>query len=306
MNNKWFAQCVFLVCHRWGRMFVLMIFAPGYVDWGWIFSETSWRVQCGSLAWCLWSSAGMYGLYGIITQQTCHVFCACVCFFGYQLSKFGKQTFELKADGETYAPFAIYNRALEQLWAILECVVCMFSSKHSTDSTAWQLHHAFHLHCRWNRRLGTIDLVRKSMAIHVDNCYIASGKGTMPVYPIVFEMDLVSARCGLGESGELRCERQGRFVSMFLSSSLWSTFVILCLYCGVSAEGGCCGDFQERGMEPSLATPVSTLEFAKHAFRRPFTTMIIYDIWYMISIYVIYKYSWLVSDIIYYIYLIYI
>ena len=58
------------------------------------------------------------------------------------------------------------------------------------------------------------------MAIHVDNCYIASGKGTMPVYPIVFEMDLVSARCGLGESGELRCERQGRFVSMFLSSSL--------------------------------------------------------------------------------------
>ncbi len=94
MNNKWFAQCVFLVCHRWGRMFVLMIFAPGYVDWGWIFSETSWRVQCGSLAWCLWSSAGMYGLYGIITQQTCHAFCACVCFFGYQLSKFGKQTFE--------------------------------------------------------------------------------------------------------------------------------------------------------------------------------------------------------------------
>lgn len=51
------AQWFFLVCRRWGRMFVRMIFAPGYVDWGWIFSETSWRVQCGSLAfWSAWSA----------------------------------------------------------------------------------------------------------------------------------------------------------------------------------------------------------------------------------------------------------
>ena len=91
------AQWFFLVCRRWGRMFVRMIFAPGYVDWGWIFSETSWRVQCGSLAfWSAWSAwrsgAGLYGM-----KHNGHVTCH-MCLFWYQPLKFGKHAFECMLD----------------------------------------------------------------------------------------------------------------------------------------------------------------------------------------------------------------
>lgn len=84
----------------------------------------------------------------------------------------------------------------------------------------------------WNRQLGIIGLVRKSTAIHVDNCCIASGKGTMPVYLIAFEMDLVSARCRSKRGSCWGVKKQGHFVTFcyFGAPALWSIlFVLWCI-----------------------------------------------------------------------------
>lgn len=134
----------------------------------------------------------------------------------------------------------------------------------------------------WNRQLGIIGLVRKSTAIHVDNCCIASGKGTMPVYPIAFEMDLVLARCQSNRGSCWGVKKQGHFVTFcyFGAPALWSIlFVLWCIMRG----GDAVVSFQEQhGMEPSLATPVSTFEFAKFALHK-FTAMMIRRlvIWYL-------------------------
>ena len=71
------------------------------------------------------------------------------------------------------------------------------------------------------------------------------------------------------------CEKTRSFchVLLFWSSSPLKYFVCIVVY----QEGGdAVVSFQEQhGMEPSLATPVSTFEFAKFALHRPFTAMMI-------------------------------
>ena len=215
--------CFFLVCRRWGRMFVRMIFAPGYVDWGWIFSETSWRVQCGSLAfWSAWSAwrEDVWPVWHEAQRTLSHVFVS----FLVSALKFGKHAFECMLD-------------LHVLFVSGKAGgfrnVGTISHLESLRATAPRFSPA--LPTCWNRQLGIIGLVRKSTAIHVDNCCIASGKGTMPVYPIAFEMDLVLARCRSKRGSCWGVKKQGHFVTFcyFGAPALWSIlFVLWCIMRG--------------------------------------------------------------------------
>lgn len=114
------------------------------------------------------------------------------------------------------------------------------------------------------------------MAIHVDNCCIANGKGTMPVYLIAFEMDSVLARCRekrvelevVGVKKNLRfCQ-----VLLFWSSIPKKYFVCIVVY--QEGRDAVVAFQQQLGIEPALATLVSTMIFVIRIF------------FYMYSIYI--------------------
>ena len=197
------------------------------------FSVAAWRsevlVSAWRSVWPVWHEA----------QRTCHM-----CFVSFLVSalKFGKHAFECMLD-------------LHVLFVSGKAGgfrnVGTISHLESLRATAPRFSPA--LPTCWNRQLGIIGLVRKSTAIHVDNCCIASGKGTMPVYLIAFEMDLVSARCRSKRGSCWGVKKQGHFVTFcyFGAPALWSIlFVLWCI-----KEGGMLWCLFKNSMAWNLLLP---------------------------------------------------